>query len=297
VATQAGDEPLKALCAYAIRRHYPELGGTEHPARALLAAVVARQAELVARWLSVGFVHGVMNTDNMAISGETIDYGPCAFIDFYDPGAVFSSIDANGRYAFGNQPRIAQWNLARFAEALLPLLDPSEDRALELANAAVQDFAPRFAVHSLDLMRRKLGLGDAREDDTTLIEDLLAWMQRSRADFTNTFAALASADTGPLAAVSDAEFQAWHTRWRARLALQAIPAEESTRMRRASCPAVIPRNHQVEAALESATSGNLAPIKRLLDVLSRPYDHERAPEDFRAPAPASSEPYRTFCGT
>lgn len=297
VASQAGEEPLRELCAYAIRRHYPELAGAEHPARALLAAVVERQAELIARWLSVGFVHGVMNTDNMAISGETIDYGPCAFIDAYEPAAVFSSIDAQGRYAFGNQPRIAQWNLARFAEALLPLLHPEEERALELANAAVRDFAPRFAAHSLALMRRKLGLGDAREEDTALIEDLLTWMRRTRADFTNTFAALATADVAPPVALADAEFKAWHARWRARLAAQALSAEESARLRRAHCPAVIPRNHRVEAALEAATAGDLAPLHRLLDVLSRPYDHDGAPEDHRAPAPASAEPYRTFCGT
>jgi uncharacterized protein YdiU (UPF0061 family) len=298
VAGETSDAALRALLDHTLRRHYPESAAAENPALALLEGVVERQAALIVRWMSVGFVHGVMNTDNMALSGETIDYGPCAFIDAYDPATVFSSIDEHGRYAYGNQPRVAQWNLARFAETLIPLLHPEEKQAVELATAAVQRFAERFLRHSLAAMRRKLGLVGEEPGDKDLIEGLLAWMQRTRADFTNTFAALSAPDTSALAALSDEEFRSWHTLWRARLAARALPEADSLALRRAANPVVIPRNHLVEAALASAVAGDLAPFRRLLDVVEKPYDHDRAvAPEFRSPAPESLERYRTFCGT
>ncbi len=298
VAGQTDDSALRALLDYTLRRHYPDLAAAENPALALLEAVVERQADLVVRWMSVGFVHGVMNTDNMALSGETIDYGPCAFIDAYDPATVFSSIDEHGRYAYGNQPRIAQWNLARFAETLVGLIHPEEARAVELATEAVQRFSARFLHHSLATMRRKLGLFTEEAEDQTLVEGLLAWMQRVKADFTHTFAALSAPDTESTAALADEEFRSWHTLWRARLARQPGSAEESLALRRSANPRVIPRNHLVEAALAAAVAGDLAPIRRLLDVLAHPYDHARpVPDEYRSPAPRSLEVYRTFCGT
>jgi Uncharacterized conserved protein len=297
VAHQTDDTALRALCEHTIRRHYPELAARENPPLALLEAVIDRQAALVARWMSVGFVHGVMNTDNMALSGETIDYGPCAFIDAYDPATVFSSIDHHGRYAFGNQPRIAQWNLARLAEALLPLLHREEAAAVELGNVAVQGFSERFLRHSLSLMRKKLGLFDEEPEDQELVENLLAWMQRTRADYTNTFAGLSTPDTSTLAALSDEEFRAWHARWTARLARQPQSPEESLALRRGHNPAFIPRNHLVEAALAAALEEDLDPLERLLDVLASPYDHERDAPEYKSPAPQSLEIYRTFCGT
>jgi uncharacterized protein YdiU (UPF0061 family) len=298
IVGEVGDAPLRALTDYTIERHYPDLRGAENPALALLEAVTERQAALIARWQAVGFVHGVMNTDNMALSGETIDYGPCAFLDAYDPATVFSSIDRHGRYAFGQQPRIAQWNLARLAEALLPLLHPEEARAIELASAAVEGFAERFRRHALAAHRRKLGLGDEEPEDAALIEALLGWMQRTRADFTQTFAALCTEDTATGAApASDDEFRAWHARWRDRLARQPLAPAESLALRRASNPAFIPRNHLVEAALSAAQAGDPGPFHQLLDVLATPYDHERAAPAYRAAAPHGAAPYRTFCGT
>jgi uncharacterized protein YdiU (UPF0061 family) len=297
VAHQAGDEALRALCDYTLRRHYPELVASTEPALALLDAVVERQATLIVRWMSVGFVHGVMNTDNMALSGETIDYGPCAFIDAYDPATVFSSIDQQGRYAYGNQPRIAQWNLARLAEALLPLLHREEEESVKIASAAIQRFSGHFLRHSLATMRRKLGLFNEEPEDQALIEGLLGWMQRTQADFTNTFAALSTPDTDVLAALSDEEFQGWHTRWRARLTRQTQSPADSLTLRRVTNPAFIPRNHLVEAALASATQGDLTPFERFLEILATPFDHERVAPEYKSPAPKSLEAYRTFCGT
>ena len=300
-AAAAGDEAaLQALTAYTIHRHYPGLSAAPNPPLALLEAVIERQAALLAQWMAVGFVHGVMNTDNMALSGETIDYGPCAFLDAFDPATVFSSIDQHGRYAYGNQPRIAQWNLTRLAETLVALIHPQEDKAIELASAAVQNFTDRFQRHSLAAMRRKLGLFNAEPEDATLIETLLAWMHRAKADFTNTFAALAT--TAPDSAVApasspDADFVAWHALWQARLARQPQSPAESAELRRASNPAFIARNHLVEAALAAAVQNDLAPLHRLLDILGTPFAHDRAAPDYRSPAPAGAAAYRTFCGT
>jgi uncharacterized protein YdiU (UPF0061 family) len=291
VSARRDEELLAALVEYTLKRHYPELAESKNPALALFEAVAERQAALIARWMLVGFVHGVMNTDNMALSGETIDYGPCAFIDAYDPATVFSSIDAHGRYAFGNQARIAQWNLARLAEALLPLIDPVEAAAVERANEAIGHFGERFQWHWLAGMRRKLGLVNEEAEDVELIETLLEWMRATKADFTNTFAGLENLE------VADAGFAEWKTRWRARLTRQAQSDGDAMRLRRANCPAVIPRNHHVEAALAAAEQGDLTVMERLLVALATPYDHGAAVADYLEPAPDGGAGYQTFCGT
>jgi uncharacterized protein YdiU (UPF0061 family) len=291
VAARRDEELLAALVDYTVKRHYPELAAVKNRALALFEAVAERQAALIARWMHVGFVHGVMNTDNMALSGETIDYGPCAFIDTYDPATVFSSIDAHGRYAFGNQARIAQWNLARLAEALLPLIDPVEAVAVERANEAIARFGQRFQWHWLAGMRRKLGLANEEAEDEALIETLLEWMRATKADFTNTFTGLETL------AVADAGFAEWMASWQARLTRQAQSEEDVMRLRRANCPAVIPRNHQVEAALAAAEQGDLTVMERLLAALAVPYDHGVAAAVYREPAPNGGAGYQTFCGT
>ena len=251
VAAQSDEATMRALVAYTMRRHYPELAGAENPALALLEAVIERQAALVAQWMGVGFVHGVMNTDNMALSGETIDYGPCAFLEAYDPDTVFSSIDRHGRYAYGNQPPVAHWNLARLAEALVPVLHADEEEALVRANAAIGRFGESFQRHRLAGMRRKLGLFNEEPEDAALVETLLAWMQATQADFTNTWAELETLAPGT------GDFEEWRARWRARLGRQPQSAEEARELRRANCPAVIPRNHRVEEALAAAERGDI----------------------------------------
>jgi uncharacterized protein YdiU (UPF0061 family) len=284
------------LADYVIGRLYPDLVGVETPYLRLLEAFSVRQASLIARWLAVGFIHGVMNTDNMALSGETIDFGPCAFMDVYDPATVFSSIDHHGRYAYANQARIGQWNLARFAETLLPLLDPDETRAIEIANGVVTAFPVVFQGFWLDGMRAKLGLANAEEEDGTLAQGLLDAMQSARADYTTTFLLLGEAAAG--AASLPEAFVAWEARWRTRLARDPTPpAVRIQKMRRVN-PAVIPRNHRVEAALEAAVSRrDFAPFEELLAVLSSPYDLPARYAAY-ADAPAPSErPYQTFCGT
>ncbi|HYD83186.1 MAG TPA: YdiU family protein, partial [Opitutus sp.] len=296
-AATRDEAAFRALVDYTLQRHYPQLRGAANPARALLDAVIERQAALIAQWMLVGFVHGVMNTDNMALSGETIDYGPCAFMDAYDPATVFSSIDRHGRYAYGNQPAIAQWNLTRLAESLLPLLHPQEDNAIALAEESLHMFPDRFQHHWLAGMRRKLGLFNEEPDDVALIKTLLEWMRRTKADFTNTFATLANSDAPDAASTSDAEFRRWRESWHARLRHQPQSAEESAQLRRESNPAFIPRNHLVEAALAAAEQGDLSVMHRLLDVLASPYDHTRVAPDYTCPAPDGSADYQTYCGT
>ena len=297
-AAHRDTEALTALADYTLRRHYPELTAHETPYLALFEAIAERQARLVARWQLVGFVHGVMNTDNMALSGETIDYGPCAFLDRYDPATVFSSIDRDGRYAFGNQPGIARWNLARLAEALLPILADDEARAVALAQDVLARFPTRFHEHWLTGMRGKLGLVTAEAGDAALADGLLSWMQQAKADYTNTFRMLARGADAEALAGADPAFAAWHQDWQARLAREAHPRDDAEALMRRSSPAVIPRNHKVEDALEAATErGDLGPLERLMTALASPYDHASVPPEFASPAPDSSVPYRTFCGT
>ena len=287
----------RALADYTIARHYPELSNAPEPYLALLQAIIVRQAALIARWQLVGFVHGVMNTDNMALSGETIDYGPCAFMDAYHPGTVFSSIDHGGRYAYGNQPSIAQWNLARLAEAMLPLFDEDADRAVARATEVLAGFSALFERQWLDGMRAKLGLFAPDLDDAALVNDLLEWMLRHSADFTNTFASLTAGRPVTGSAGADPDGDAWRGRWEARRGRQPQTAAESAALMRQHNPAVIPRNHHVEAALAAATTTHdLSVMERLLSVLATPYDHDRDLTAFSAPGPDGS-PYRTFCGT
>lgn len=237
--------------------------------------------------MCVGFIHGVMNTDNMALSGETIDYGPCAFMDAYDPATVFSSIDRNGRYAYGNQPHIAQWNLARLAEAMLPLFREDEKEAIEIANGLISRFEERFQHHWLTGMRAKLGLFNEESEDKGLIQSLLDWMQETKSDFTNTFRDLANGRQEPME---------WHQRWSERLKRQPQSASEVTDLMRRSNPAFIPRNHKVEEALAAASEhGDLNPLQRLLTVLTAPFDHAQDWPEFSEPS--GLESYQTFCGT
>jgi serine/tyrosine/threonine adenylyltransferase len=288
---------LRALADYTRARHYPELADAPEPYFALYEAIVERQASLIARWQLVGFVHGVMNTDNMALSGETIDYGPCAFMDAYNPETVFSSIDEAGRYAYGNQPPIAQWNLARLAEAMLPLFGDDEGRAVERATAILEGFAPRFERHWLNGMRAKLGLFTEGPEDQALVADLLTWMHRSAADFTNTFRTLSDAAGAESLANADPRFAAWQSRWQSRCAQQPQSEADAEDLMRRHNPALIPRNHKVEEALEAATvAHDFSVMERLLEVLQRPYDDAASLPDYTKPSQTGGR-YLTFCGT
>jgi serine/tyrosine/threonine adenylyltransferase len=289
-------EALRALADYTIARHYPERAGTPDRYLVLFEDILERQARLIARWQLVGFIHGVMNTDNMALSGETIDYGPCAFMDAYDPATVFSSIDHGGRYAYGNQPAIAQWNLARLAEAMLPLFDADIDRAVERATAALERFPGLFEQSWLNGMRSKLGLFTPEPDDKVLVDDLLAWMQRRAADFTNTFRTLSTPCLVSDATKADLDFEGWYQRLETRRERQPQSRNEVEELMRRHNPAFIPRNHKVEEALQAATDGDFSPMNQLLDVLATPYDHGRDLPPFSTPE-FPARPYRTFCGT
>jgi serine/tyrosine/threonine adenylyltransferase len=297
LAARQDASDLQALADYSIARHFPELSDGPDKYLQLLKMVIDHQASLIAKWQLVGFIHGVMNTDNMAISGETIDYGPCAFMDRYHPQTVFSSIDHGGRYAYGNQPAIGQWNLARFAETLLPLLDSDQDRAIALATGTLNDYLDTFEHYWLDGMRKKVGLRTQQAEDRQLIEDLLEWMQHAEADFTNTFDDL-SADGGLSAEGYHAEdFRSWHARWQGRLKHEGTSSESARQLMQSVNPAVIARNERVEEALSAATDDDdFGPFQRLLKVLSRPYDRRQVPAEYRQPPPAEFR-YRTFCGT
>lgn len=283
---------LRALAEHTHSRHFTELASAAEPHRALLEAVIDRQANLIARWMLVGFIHGVMNTDNMALSGETIDYGPCAFMDAYDPETVFSSIDRQGRYAYGNQSRIAHWNLARLAETFVPLLDDDETRGVEIAKEILGIFPERFESHWLGGMREKLGLFDSDPGDLDLVRELLEWMARERRDFTNTFRDLNPATPG------EGDFGVWHSKWRSRLERQGHAESEVLALMNSKNPAVIPRNHRVEEALTAAVERNdLVPMHQLLEVLKTPFADSPEKAPFRSPPPQTAEPYQTFCGT
>ena len=304
-AVRGDTDAVKRLADYAIDRHYPEIKAAAHPYLALLDAVMERQASLVARWMHVGFIHGVMNTDNMAISGETIDFGPCAFMDSYDPATVFSSIDEAGRYAYGNQAPVAQWNLARFAETLLPLIDAGRQRAIELATGLIEGFPQRFSGHWLAGMRRKLGLFTAEADDLALVEAWLELLRANAADFTQSFRRLCDAALGGAedAAVRGlfagaGGYDTWAERWCARLARETeTPRQRAAAMRLVN-PAFIPRNHRVEQALNAAVeSDDFSLFNRLLDILSRPYEDQSEFAAYADPPGPSEQVFRTFCGT
>ena len=288
---------LQVLADYTLQRHLPDVDNVPNQYLFLLQEVIKRQAVLIAKWQLVGFVHGVMNTDNMALSGETIDFGPCAFMDAYDSATVFSSIDLQGRYAYGNQPYIAGWNLARFAETLLPLLHADKAQAVELAQVAISDFTTLYHRNWLAGMRGKLGIFNEELQDELLIQGLLSMMQKYRADYTNTFRALTFDTPEDTALFGTTEFSQWHERWQARLGRQQEPKASSQQLMRSCNPALIPRNHQVESALEAAVKqGDYNVMERLLDVLSSPYAHSLEQADYALPA-QSDRSYRTFCGT
>jgi uncharacterized protein YdiU (UPF0061 family) len=302
-AAHQGPDQVKRLADYVIGRHYPALAASTQPYLDLLAAVGERQAELVARWLGVGFIHGVMNTDNMTLSGETIDYGPCAFMETYSPSTVFSSIDSAGRYAYGKQAGIARWNLARLAETLLPLIDADTERAVQAATAVIDALPERQAAHWLRVFRAKLGLdesGDA-EADRVLIDDFLLVLKHNRLDFTVAFRALFHAAAGDAtrldALMAEAtDFADWRGRWQARQLTR--PADLLSAMKRAN-PCYIPRNHRVEAALDAAVDHNdQAPFERLLAIIRAPFDERPADAEYAEPAPTEfTTTYMTFCGT
>lgn len=289
---------IRTLADYTIRRHFPDLAAAGNPYLALLEAVMERQASLVARWLLVGFIHGVMNTDNVSLCGETIDYGPCAFMDAYDPNTVFSSIDHNGRYAYGRQPQITQWNLARFAETLLPLIDEDPQAAESMANAAISGFPDTFRLSWLAGMRAKLGLFNQEAEDGALVQDLLDCMHSHGLDYTNTFRDLASASLSEASVLRALDCKQWFERWQARLNRQPDDWEASRRLMNTHNPAVIARNHRVEEALEAAVErADFTVMEKLLVVLSRPYQDPPEPAGYHLPPSPSAPPYRTFCGT
>ncbi|WP_025721240.1 protein adenylyltransferase SelO [Paenibacillus polymyxa] len=298
VSAWGTSQDLRALADYTLERHYPEVANDESRYLSLLQEVIKRQAELIAKWQLVGFIHGVMNTDNMTLSGETIDYGPCAFMDTYDPETVFSSIDRQGRYAYANQPHIAAWNLARFAETLLPLLHDNREQAVTLAEHAISDFAKMFHHHWLTGMRAKLGIFNEEQEDESLIEDLLSIMQKHRADYTNTFRALTLNKLEDTVLFSAAEFTQWHEQWQARLGRQQESKASSYQLMRSSNPAIIPRNHRVEEALEAAVEReDYRVMEQLLEVFSNPYAYSTEQEIYSTLPEESTCPYRTFCGT
>jgi uncharacterized protein YdiU (UPF0061 family) len=311
-AARADNDGLRRLADYVIARLYPDLAGADAPYRALLESVAGRQAELVARWLAIGFIHGVMNTDNCSVAGETIDYGPCAFMDTFHPGQVYSSIDQMGRYAYANQPRIALWNVTRFAETLLPLLAEDEKAAVGLAEETLAGFAPRFEAAYAAAMRAKLGLAREEADDMALARDLLDRMTKGAADYTGTFRALCrvAEESGEPAGSAEADrdarahfaepalFDDWAERWRARAGRESrTPAERAAAMRRTN-PAYIPRNHLVEEALAAAAErDDLGPFETLLDVLARPFEEQPGRERHALGPRPDEVVQQTFCGT
>jgi uncharacterized protein YdiU (UPF0061 family) len=291
---------LQPLLDHAIGRHAPEVKSADDPAVAFLDHVVEQQASLVAKWMHVGFVHGVMNTDNMAVSGETIDYGPCAFLDAYDPAAVFSSIDQQGRYAYGNQPSIAHWNLVRFAETLLAVVRGDEETSIAAVRGVLETFSTRYEWHYLAGARAKLGLTVEEAGDRRLFDDLLGLLAATGGDFTTTFAglaAIAEAGTTPVSDGADAAFREWCGRWLARLTREPGGRTGAVAVLRRSNPVVIPRNHRVEEALAAAAAGDFTVLERLLAVLRDPYVATAANEPYRNGPPSGCGPYRTFCGT
>jgi len=306
-ASRGDTAAVRVLAGHVLARHYPQAQDSALPVHAMLQAFAGRHAELVARWMSVGFIHGVMNTDNMAVSGETIDYGPCAFLEAYDPAAVFSAIDEGGRYAFSNQPWAAQWNLARFAETLIPIIDLDATKAAALAQEVINDFPRQFEAAWLAAMRAKLGLVTPGQDDAELIGALLDAMHANAADFTLTFRGLcdtlasgsADAGAGPRTLFADpAAFDAWETKWRQRLRQEEMPPAARAQAMRARNPARIPRNHRVEQAIRAAVDAqDIEPARALVSALSNPYADAASLAQFAHPAREDERVTRTFCGT
>lgn len=290
-AARGDVEAIEKLTEYVIARHYPDAGTPLE----LLRAVVARQARLIARWMGVGFIHGVMNTDNSHVGGDTIDYGPCAFMDAHHPGKVFSSIDHQGRYAYGRQPEIAVWNMAQFATAILPLIDSDQDRAVDLATEAVHAFPDTYAAEWLRVFRAKLGIRSAEDGDAELIQRLMSMMAEAQADFTNTFRSLA--EDGAPALTQWQDGAAWLDDWQARLGRDGRDRAAQRATMQAANPAVIPRNHRIEQAISAAVSGDFAPFLALNRVLAHPFDLSAGDTAYALPPAAGEEVRQTFCGT
>lgn len=303
-AARGDEEAVRTLLEYVIARHYPQARDTAVPALSVLRGIAQRQAALIADWMALGFIHGVMNTDNMSVAGETIDYGPCAFMDEYDPNTVFSSIDHRGRYAFANQPAVAQWNLARLAETLLPLIDAETEKAITLATGVLEPFTAEFEARFLTRMRRKIGLGEAAEGDADLVRRLLAAMAQSHLDFTLTFRRLAlvaeSPDEEPRLRelfAQPADIDSWLRDWRTFVARDGRGTAERVAGMRAASPAYIPRNHRVQMALDAAEAGDYAPFRALLEVLEDPFDERPERSAYAGPPRPEERVLRTFCGT
>jgi len=305
LAARGDTDGLKVLADYVIDRHYPQIKDGERPYLELLKAVVERQASLIARWLAVGFIHGVMNTDNCAVSGETIDFGPCAFLDAYDPAKVFSSIDRGGRYAYGSQPAIGQWNMARLAETLLPLIDPEPSEAVNLANDAIAGYGPQFQNHWLAGMKAKIGLHAEEDGDLDLIQGLLSAMHRNEADFTLTFrrlcdAAESDANDGPLRDLftDPTDIDAWLVAWRERTGRETLSDAQTVAAMRTVNPAFIPRNHRIEQAIRAAEDdGDFSLFEALVEVLATPYEEQPRFAPLSEPPLPDERVLRTFCGT
>ncbi len=296
IAARQNLEELKTLFNYSVDRHYPEIKETKNPALELLEKLIQKQCELIINWMRVGFIHGVMNTDNMTVSGETIDYGPCAFMDEYDPKTVFSSIDRMGRYAYCNQPAIAKWNLARFAECLIPLINNDANKSIKLATEKINSFETYYEEKWMAMMKKKLGLFSSEDNDKSLILDLLTWMHQKKVDYTNTFCHLMGLENQKNRIYENENFLFWKKRWKKRLLKHNNSYDNSIKLMRESNPLVIPRNHKVEYVLTSAEQGNLKPIKEFLTILSKPYNMQENIAEFQALS-KSKDKYQTFCGT
>jgi len=295
IAAKQNIDDLNTLVDYTINRHYPEIQSSKNKALDLLNLVMERQCKLVVNWMRVGFIHGVMNTDNMTISGETIDYGPCAFMDHYNPKTVFSSIDQLGRYSFSNQPPITKWNLSRFAECLIPLIDKNEDKAIQLATEIIDNFQNIYEEKWLNMMRDKLGLFGKSKDDKKLIDDLLTWMKKNKADYTNTFCYLMNIKIANNSLYEDKEFINWSNNWKNRIFINNNSKDKSLELMKKTNPIIIPRNHKVEEALKAANENDLEVMNRLLSNLDNPYSEQKDIEDYQLPS--NNEGYQTFCGT
>jgi uncharacterized protein YdiU (UPF0061 family) len=295
-ATQNADD-LKTLFNYTIDRHYPEIKDSKTKALDLLNLLMQKQCELVIDWMRVGFIHGVMNTDNMTVSGETIDYGPCAFMDHYHPQTVFSSIDQNGRYSYNNQPRIAKWNLARFAECIIPLIDQDEQKAILIATETINNFEKLYEEKWLNMMRDKLGLFGEDKDDKHLIFELLTWMENNKADFTNTFCNLMENQSIKDPIYQNQEYLNWTAKWKKRLEKNNTEKEKYLELMRSVNPIFIPRNHKVEEALKDASENKLETLNQLLEVIKYPYKDNGMLKDYQQPMSNENGDYKTFCGT
>ena len=296
IAARQNIEDLNTLVDYTIERHYPQIKSSKTKALDLLNLVMEKQCLLVVDWMRVGFIHGVMNTDNMTISGETIDYGPCAFMDQYHPKTVFSSIDKFGRYAYSNQPPITKWNLARFAECLIPLIDKNEEAAIKIATDVIDNFQNIYEKKWLNMMRDKLGLFGEDKNDRKLIDDLLNWMEKHKIDYTNTFCHLMEIKIDDNTYKEEA-FITWFEKWKKRSKLNNSSKEKQIELMKKNNPIIIPRNHKVEEALSEAYNGNLEKMNKLNNVLKNPYSNQKDIAEYQVPAPMTDEKYQTFCGT